>query len=84
MIKDNWYNLFVPIAAKWLASGADDDDDNGNLRRSPSILGLTYLITLNLSSVQQVPDKTVIRPFFMRSICEAEGFDQSVHNHQSD
>ena len=28
MTEDNGYHLFVPIAAKWLASGTDDDDDD--------------------------------------------------------
>ena len=27
MTEDNGDHLFVPIAAKWLASGTDDDDD---------------------------------------------------------
>src|SRR5678815_3767179 len=27
MTEENGDNLFVPIAAKWLASGTDDDDD---------------------------------------------------------
>ena len=28
MTEDNGGHLFVPIAAKWLASGTDDDDDD--------------------------------------------------------
>src|SRR5688572_23899499 len=31
MTKDNGDNLFVPIAAKWLASGTDDDDDSAEV-----------------------------------------------------
>ena len=46
MTKDNGDHLFVPLAANWLASGSDDDDDTPNIYIAPLTHHNDGIITL--------------------------------------